>query len=40
MEERLTRLPDLGYEEPAPERIRVSMISFAYDNAEIINLLR
>lgn len=40
IEERLTRLPDLGYEEPAPERIKVSMISFAFDNATLINLLR
>jgi hypothetical protein len=36
----LTRLPDLGYEDPAPEHIKIAMISFAYDNAEIINLLR
>lgn len=33
-------MPDLGYEDPAPERIRISMISFAFDNAKIINLLR
>ena len=40
LEDRLTRMPDLGYEDPAPERINIAMISFAYDNAELINLLR
>lgn len=40
METRLTRLPDLGYEEVPPERIRIAMITFAFDNAELINLLR
>jgi hypothetical protein len=40
MENRLTRLPDLGYEDPAPDRIRISMISFAFDNSQLINLLR
>ena len=40
LEERLTNLPDLGYEEQAPDRIRISMISFAFDNAKLINLLR
>jgi hypothetical protein len=33
-------MPDLKYEDPAPERIIISMISFAFDNAELINLLR
>jgi hypothetical protein len=33
-------MPDLGYEDPAPERINIAMISFAFDNAELINLLR
>lgn len=33
LEDRLTRLPDLGYEEPKPERIRIAMITFAFDNA-------
>jgi len=40
LENRLTQLPDLGYEDPAPERIRISMVTFAFDNAELINLLR
>jgi hypothetical protein len=33
-------MPDLGYEDDPPERIRISMISFAFDNAELINLLK
>lgn len=33
-------MPDLGYEDPAPETIKISMISFAFDNAAVINLLR
>ena len=40
LEERLTRLPDLGYEDPAPERIKIAMMTFAFDNADLINLLR
>lgn len=40
LEERLTNLPDQGYEEEPPERIKISMITFAYDNSEIINLLK
>ncbi len=33
-------MPDLGYEEEPPERIRISMITFAFDNAQLINLLK
>jgi hypothetical protein len=33
-------MPDLGYEEEAPERIKIAMISFAFDNATLINYLR
>lgn len=40
LEERITRLPDLGYEDPAPERIEIAMVTFAFDNSELINLLR
>lgn len=40
MEDRLTKLPDLGYEDPAPARIKISMITFAFNNAELIKLLR
>jgi hypothetical protein len=40
MSERLTKLPDLGFEEEPPERINIALISFAFDNAELINLLK
>lgn len=40
LEDRLTKLPDQGYEEEPPERIKISMICFAYDNSELINLLK
>lgn len=40
LEERITRLPDLGYEEEVPDRMRISMITFAYDNSELVDLLR
>lgn len=40
VEGRLTQFPDLGYEEQPPERIEIAMITFAFDNAEFINLLR
>ena len=40
MSDRLTKLPDLGYEEEAPEVISIAMITFAFDNGELINLLK
>lgn len=40
LEERLTRLPDLGYEDEAPEKINIAMITFAFENEALINLLR
>jgi hypothetical protein len=40
LEDRLTDLPDLGYEEETPERINISMLTFAFDNSELINLLK
>ena len=40
MSERLTKLPDLGFEDEPPERINIALITFAFDNAELINLLR
>lgn len=40
LETRLTRLPDLQYEDNPPDRIRISMMTFAFDNAELINLLK
>ena len=33
-------MPDLGYEEETPERINICLITFAFDNAELINLLK
>lgn len=32
-------MPDLGYEDETPERINISMFTFAFDNAKLINLL-
>jgi hypothetical protein len=40
MSKRLTKLPDLGYEDEPPERINISLITFAFDNNELINILR
>lgn len=36
----LTALPDLGYEDEPPKSIRISLIQFAFDNSELINLLK
>ena len=36
----MTSLPDLGYEDEAPERITIAMITFAFNNASLINLLK
>lgn len=33
-------MPDLGYEDETPERIYISMFTFAFDNSELINLLK
>jgi hypothetical protein len=40
LEDNLTEMPDLGYEDEPPARIRISMITFAFDNADLINLLK
>ena len=40
LEERLTNLPDLGYEDEAPDHIYISLCTFAFDNSELINLLK
>jgi hypothetical protein len=40
MSDRLTRLPDLGFEDDPPERINIALINFAFDNGELINLLK
>ena len=41
MEYRLTEFPDLGYEEDMGDatEIKIALITFAYDNAKIINEL-
>jgi hypothetical protein len=33
-------LPDLGFEDEPPERIKIALLNFAFDNAELIHLLR
>lgn len=40
MSHRLSSLPDLGFEDEPPERINIALITFAFDNAEVINLLK
>ena len=40
LEKRLTLMPDQGYEEQPPESIKIAQITFAYDNTELINLLK
>ena len=40
MEDRLSELPDLGYEDEPIERIVIAMLTFAFDNAEVINILK
>jgi hypothetical protein len=40
MSKRLTEFPDLGYEDEAPEKIHIALVSFAFDNSELINLLK
>lgn len=40
MEERLTKCPDLGFEDEPTARIEVAVTTLAFKNAEIINLLR
>lgn len=33
-------LPDLGYEEEPVEKINIALVSFAFDNSALINLLK
>ncbi len=33
-------MPDLGYEDVPPPRIETAIISFAFNNSELINLLK
>ena len=40
MESRLDQLPDLGYEDEPVDHVKIAVTSFAYNNAEIIHLLR
>lgn len=40
MEERLTKCPDLGFEDEPTARIEVAVTTLAFKNADIINLLR
>jgi hypothetical protein len=37
---RLSAMPDMGYEDEPPERINIALITFAFDNGEMINLLK
>jgi hypothetical protein len=40
MEKRLKIMPDLGFEEEAPDQIKIAVTTFAFDNADLILLLR
>ena len=40
LEDNISALPDLGYEDEPVQRINISMMSFAFDNAQLINLLK
>lgn len=40
MERRLSELPDLGFEEEPLEEIKIAVTTFAYNNADVINILR
>jgi len=40
MESRLSRMPDLGYESEPVTEIKIAIITLAFNNAAMINLLR
>ena len=40
MEDRVSQLPDMGYEDQPEERIKIAVTTLAFDNADIIDLLR
>ena len=40
MEQRLDELPDLGFEDEPVEHVKVALTTFAFKNADIINLLK
>ena len=39
MEQRLDQLPDLGFEDQPVDQIKIAITTFAFKNADIINLL-
>ena len=40
MERRLSLLPDLGFEDEPVEEIKIAVTTFAYNNGEVVHLLR
>jgi hypothetical protein len=40
MESKLSALPDLGYEENPVEEVKIACTTFAFNNAQLINLLK
>ena len=40
MENRLSELPDLGYNDEPSDQIKVAITTFAYKNGDVIELLR
>jgi len=40
LEDNLSALPDLGYEDEPVQRVNIAMLTFAFDNAQLINLLK
>ena len=40
MEDRLSQLPDLGYEDEPVQFVKIAMTTFAFRNSELIKLLR
>ena len=40
LEDNFSRLPDLGFEDEPVDRIKISMMTFAFDNAQLINMLK
>lgn len=40
MEEKLTKIPNLGYDDGVPERIEIAATTFAFENGQLIKLLR
>jgi len=40
MESKLKQMPDLGFEDEPQEEVKIALATFAFDNAELILLLR